>query len=664
VDGEYTVEVCVTDDNKGTGCDTLTVTVNNVLVTAPATTGAGEVTYEIDSCTVESFQAIDEASLPGNGKPNVAFDWGLFSIHLITCEPGASVLITIQLPSPLPVGGQFWKEVNGSWIQLPIGSDDGDNIITITLTDGGLGDGDGIINGEISDPGGPAINQPPVTDAGSYAAIDEGGSIALDGSASWDADGISLYEWDCTNNGVYNFSSTSPTGNSCSYADNGSITLSLQASDSFGNSSTDSATVTVNNVAPIVSAGPDQGAYEGNLFTLTTPTFTDPGVLDTHTATIDWGDGTVTDPADLSEFSSPNTVSGSHIYGAEGDYTATVCVTDNDGGQDCDSLQVGVNPVIRLRGFIYNGPKGVTTASPEVITQRLHQCLDTLGTTCLLGDTSQPLPDVTLHLFGRNEGEDSPGTLISSKESQLSGYFNFYILEPWFYDIFTLMAQTPQGMMPIGIWSEAEAEVIDSQTIQWRTAVLQENQNVHENLFFFETSTVSPTEVMTETITLPLLADTWVTWGESNDNYDNYASLVIRPTGQDNALLKFGRSALPQGVTILNATLTVNVSGQTGAAGKQLTVLNSDVYTPKLVTYDNAPAAYNPGAGVDVPTTPGPLSFDVASQVAAWDAPGLVSYQWGYLALSATGPAGRISLDSLESSPGAPATLTVTYTTP
>jgi hypothetical protein len=37
-----------------------------------------------------------------------------------------------------------------------LGDDDGDEILTLTLTDGGAGDADGVANGEIVDPGGVA----------------------------------------------------------------------------------------------------------------------------------------------------------------------------------------------------------------------------------------------------------------------------------------------------------------------------------------------------------------------------------------------------------------------------------------------------------------------------------------------------------------------------
>ena len=50
--------------------------------------------------------------------------------------------------------------------------------------------------------------------------------------------------------------------------------------------------MTVNNAAPVVSAGTDQTTNEGTSISLDPATFTDSGSADTHTATINWGDGT------------------------------------------------------------------------------------------------------------------------------------------------------------------------------------------------------------------------------------------------------------------------------------------------------------------------------------------------------------------------------------
>jgi hypothetical protein len=63
------------------------------------------------------------------------------------------------LPDNVSVGTQYWKyhASEGGWTRIPIGSDDGDNVITITLVDGGLGEDDGIANGVIVDQGGPGL---------------------------------------------------------------------------------------------------------------------------------------------------------------------------------------------------------------------------------------------------------------------------------------------------------------------------------------------------------------------------------------------------------------------------------------------------------------------------------------------------------------------------
>src|SRR3989442_3926852 len=87
--------------------------------------------------------------------------------------------------------------------------------------------------------------------------------------------------------------------------------------------------------SPTVNAGVDQSASEGSTVSLAPATFNDKGTLDTHTATINWGDGTATEadrkttrpnsshgPTSDADF----TFSSSHVYADNGLFTVTVCV--------------------------------------------------------------------------------------------------------------------------------------------------------------------------------------------------------------------------------------------------------------------------------------------------------------------------------------------------
>jgi PKD repeat protein len=91
--------------------------------------------------------------------------------------------------------------------------------------------------------------------------------------------------------------------------------------------------------APTVDAGADRTADEGQTVTLTA-TFTDPDAGDTHTATIDWGDGTIVDA-----IVAAGQVSGGHAYADNGVYTVTVSVTDNSNLSASDTFIATVNNV-------------------------------------------------------------------------------------------------------------------------------------------------------------------------------------------------------------------------------------------------------------------------------------------------------------------------------
>jgi hypothetical protein len=125
-------------------------------------TGSGIAILSSSSGSIESLVPVAEETLPTKGKPNAKFPYGFFSFNITGLEPHETVNLTITLPSSLPAGSHYWKYQNGNWFELPMGDDDGDETITIQLTDGGLGDADGVANGEIVDVGGPGVPNIPV----------------------------------------------------------------------------------------------------------------------------------------------------------------------------------------------------------------------------------------------------------------------------------------------------------------------------------------------------------------------------------------------------------------------------------------------------------------------------------------------------------------------
>jgi PKD repeat protein len=116
--------------------------------------------------------------------------------------------------------------------------------------------------------------------------------------------------------------------------------VTLTITDDDGGIVVDALVVTVANLAPTVNAGPDQVVGPGETVFLAT-TFTDVGTSDTHTATVDWGDGNV-ETGVVSQVVD-GTVTGSHSYTEAGEYTVTVTVLD-DGGESSDTFTVTVEP--------------------------------------------------------------------------------------------------------------------------------------------------------------------------------------------------------------------------------------------------------------------------------------------------------------------------------
>ncbi|MEW6328674.1 MAG: PKD domain-containing protein, partial [Candidatus Micrarchaeota archaeon] len=232
------------------------------------------------------------------------------------------------------IGGNFWSDYQGVDYT---GDGLGDTYLPYTSSGNITNGGDYLPLTE--------VNSPPIADAnGPYSGV-EGSPVTLNGSNSYDpdnstGDNITSFEWDTDNDGV--FEMTGAVVNK-TYANSGIFTVTLRVTDRFGVSSNDTTTVNVSNAVPVVVCPTTINLSEGQLFNLTC-NFTDYG-METHTATIDWGDGLI-EPRAVSELNGSGNITAAHTYRENGSYVVIVNITDQDGGVGYNTTQIDVANVV------------------------------------------------------------------------------------------------------------------------------------------------------------------------------------------------------------------------------------------------------------------------------------------------------------------------------
>ena len=120
------------------------------------TTPLGTITVSSSAGTLDTLTDTPVSSLPPGLPPTSDMPYGAIGFTVSSIPPGATVTMTFTLPTVPPANLQFWKFINGAWVDcssLLSGVADGNNTVFVTITDGGLGDSDGLANGVIVDPG-------------------------------------------------------------------------------------------------------------------------------------------------------------------------------------------------------------------------------------------------------------------------------------------------------------------------------------------------------------------------------------------------------------------------------------------------------------------------------------------------------------------------------
>ncbi|MCB1806531.1 MAG: phosphatidylinositol-specific phospholipase C [Candidatus Competibacteraceae bacterium] len=196
---------------------------------------------------------------------------------------------------------------------------------------------------------------PPVPVHSGPFSVNEGSSIDLDGRASTDAlSGVASTVWalDADNQ----FDDGDPaTFQDIDESDN---LVVLKVIDQADNEATVATTVTVNNVAPTITSVSGGTINEDQVATVS-GIFTDPGMQDSFTVIINWGEG---DPVEYAYPAGATSFSQTHHYLDDNptatpsdSYPVTVVIKDSDGGEVEGNTAVivnNVNPVARIDSVI------------------------------------------------------------------------------------------------------------------------------------------------------------------------------------------------------------------------------------------------------------------------------------------------------------------------
>jgi hypothetical protein len=399
VPGSYTITYTASD---GTNTATATRTVNVVDTTAPVITlnGANPLTVECHgSFTDPGATATDTCagSLPVTVSGSIDVNTvGTYTLTYTATDPSGNTVTATRTvnvvdttPPAITVCAAVQSASANASCQATVPDFTGDvtatdncSGVTVTQTPAAgtlVGLGTHTISLKVTDAAGNSstctttfnvVSLPPSANAGGPYSVNEGGSVVVMASGSDPEGGTVTFAWDLDNSGTFETSGPSATFSAVGLDGPSSRTITVRATDNCGSSTTAQATVNVLNVAPTVGAitAPIDPIEVGTNISANA-SFTDPGVLDTHTAVWDWGDGS-TSAGTVTKTNGSGSVSGSHPYAAPGVYTVKLTVTDDDGG----SGQITFQFIVVFdtgAGFVTGGgwidsPTGAYSANPSL----------------------------------------------------------------------------------------------------------------------------------------------------------------------------------------------------------------------------------------------------------------------------------------------------------
>lgn len=307
-------EAQITDDNSFISKDTVTLSVDTSTVNIPPVANAGP--NQVDIAIGETVLLDGSASTDSDGTI-VSYLWEYLGQESVTLNNANSVIANFVMP---PISEVF--------------------TFRLTVTDDVGGTSSDIVS--IS----PVPFAIPVADAGpDQSGIEAGERVTLDGTSSTDSDGtIVNYFWLQTSGtavGIFNNTSSIAQFDAPSLASPETLTFRLTVTDDVGYTDTDEVSIGVllDNSAPVANAGPDQtDVPSGSFVTLDGTSSSD---VDGNISTYLWEQLSGT-PVTILNATSAQTGFTSPALVADETLVFRLTVTDSEGEQDSDTINIGV----------------------------------------------------------------------------------------------------------------------------------------------------------------------------------------------------------------------------------------------------------------------------------------------------------------------------------
>lgn len=200
----------------------------------------------------------------------------------------------------------------------------------------------------------------PVADAGGpYAAV-EGTPLQLAGQLTGiEGDPDATIAWTAEGG---DFDDPSRPDATFTALDEGTVVADLSATAADA-TATDRTEIVVTNAAPIIDAVTLPGTASVGVPVDLAATFRDAGVLDAHTVTVDWGDGSPLSTAAIDAGVGAATVP--HTFSTPGTRTVRIDLRDDDGGATSETRTIVVAPTVTPTGLVVTvvGPLGPVRAA-------------------------------------------------------------------------------------------------------------------------------------------------------------------------------------------------------------------------------------------------------------------------------------------------------------